>query len=517
MLSSRKVLTNLPSSFILCRYSTKAKIDYSISEKAKPYKEIPGPTRYQLIRGVLPGGIFHGRSLKDFSNILREKHGDLIKLPGTFGNPDIVISYNPDHFEKILRTEGIWPFRRPLNSFTYFRENVQKEFYKEYQGLANTNGEDWGKMRSAVNPIIMSPTNVKLYFPKVLNANNEFIERIREVRNPETFIVPDDFLQEINRLTFESVVAVALDRELGLIRKNRDNPDAIKTFKLLNRVFQLMYDLDIKPPFWKIIKTKNFKEMMASLNAIQTFFEKYVNEAVESMDMSKKPEEQSVLQKLINVDKKLAIVMAMDMLLAGVDTTSTIFTGVLLCMGTNPDKQEILREEIRKILPNKDSELTVENMKNMPYLRACIKESIRLYPIGPGTVRRSNQDLEIDGYFVPSGTDFSLNTEMLMRDSKHYSDPLKFIPERWLREGVTEKSQCPAASKAEHPFVYIPFGFGPRMCVGKRIVDLELEIGLAKIIRNYQLEYNYPPEEVFTSYLLNTPKAPLRFKFTDVE
>lgn len=187
------------------------------------------------------------------------------------------------------------------------------------------NGEIWGKVRTAVNPIIMSPKNVKVYFPKVLSANNEFVERIREIRDPETSVVPDNFLLEINRLTFENVVAVALDKELGLIRKNRDNPEAVRAFKHLNRVVQLIYELDIKPPFWKIIKTPAFNEMMSSLNYIQTFFEKLVNEAVETMDTTKNYEDQSVLQKLINVDKKLAVVMAFDMLLAGVDTVSFIY------------------------------------------------------------------------------------------------------------------------------------------------------------------------------------------------
>lgn len=169
-----------------------------------------------------------------------------------------------------------------------------------------------------------------------------------------------------------------------------------------------------------------------------------------------------------------------------------------------------------KILPSEDSELTVENMKHMPYLRACIKESIRLYPIGPGTLRRTNQDLEIDGFRIPKGTDVSMNTEELMRESRHFPDADKFIPERWLRDDNNLKAECPVVKKAKHPFVYLPFGFGPRMCVGKRIVDLELEIGLTKILRNFKVEYNYPPEEVFTSVLLNIPKAPLRFKFTDV-
>ncbi|KAL5280275.1 hypothetical protein ACFFRR_004321 [Megaselia abdita] len=142
----------------------------------------------------------------------------------------------------------------------------------------------------------------------------------------------------------------------------------------------------------------------------------------------------------------------------------------------------------------------------MPYLKACIKESIRIYPAGAGTARRTNQDLEIDGYKIPKGVDFIINSEAVMKDAKYFPDPEKFIPERWLNE-------CDKG----HPFAYLPFGYGPRMCIAKKITDFILEIGLIEILRNFKVEYNYPPGEVFTSYLLNTPKAPLRFKFTDIE
>lgn len=173
-------------------------------------------------------------------------------------------------------------------------------------------------------------------------------------------------------------------------------------------------------------------------------------------------------------------------------------------MGTNPDKQEILRNEVLKTLPDQDSTLSLENLGNMSYLKACIKESIRIYPAGAGTARRTNQDLEIDGYRIPKGIDFIINTEALMRDPRYFSEPNKFLPERWLEEDSNDL----------HPFAYLPFGYGPRMCIAKEIADLVLEVGLIKIIRNFKVEYNYPPKEVFTSYLLNTPKVPLRFKFT---
>lgn len=180
--------------------------------------------------------------------------------------------------------------------------------------------------------------------------------------------------------------------------------------------------------------------------------------------------------------------------------TATVFTGIILAMATNRDKQDILRKEIATT--SRDSPLTLESLEKMPYLKACIKESIRLYPATTGTARRTNQDIEIDGYKIPKGVDFVINTEALLKDSKYFSEPEKFIPERWLKEDTVR------------PFVYLPFGYGPRMCIAKNITDLILEVGLIEIVRNFKVEYNYPPDEVFTSYLINTPKAPLRFKFT---
>ena len=75
----------------------------------------------------------------------------------------------------------------------------------------------------------------------------------------------------------------------------------------------------------------------------------------------------------------------------------------MYCLAKNPDKQAKLREELMKILPEKKSSLTPENMKNMPYLRAVIKESIRLYPAVVGNARKTGQDIVLQGYRVPKG------------------------------------------------------------------------------------------------------------------
>lgn len=74
---------------------------------------------------------------------------------------------------------------------------------------------------------------------------------------------------------------------------------------------------------------------------------------------------------------------------------------ILYYLAINPDKQNILREELLKILPEKDSPLTAENMKNMPYLRACIKEAQRMMPVLSGIIRAPTQDIVLSGYHVP--------------------------------------------------------------------------------------------------------------------
>lgn len=112
--------------------------DYTVSKNARPFKDIPGPTKLELICGVLPVGKFHGTSMKNMLNQCRDMHGNIFKLPGTFGSTSVLVSYNPDHFEKILRTEGVWPFRRPMESIDYYRLKIKKDFYGDLHGLLSS-------------------------------------------------------------------------------------------------------------------------------------------------------------------------------------------------------------------------------------------------------------------------------------------------------------------------------------------------------------------------------------------
>lgn len=138
---------------------------------------------------------------------------------------------------------------------------------------------------------------------------------------------------------------------------------------------------------------------------------KYIDRAVERLDAKAKTADDtdiSVLEKLLSIDRHIAIVMVLDMLLAGVDTTSSALVSCLYQLSKNPSKQARLREEVLKYLPTRSTELRAENLNHMSYLKACVKEALRLNPIATGNARTTVQNTVLEGYQIPKGVSATL-------------------------------------------------------------------------------------------------------------
>ncbi|XP_014097072.1 cytochrome P450 CYP12A2 [Bactrocera oleae] len=343
-------------------------------ENARPYSELQGPSKYEMIRGVLPGGVFYKKTFIEGMTGMAKKYGDVFRIPAIFGKPEMVLDFNPNDYPIIFRNEGIWPERRSFEAFIYYRKVHREDIFRGVTGLLTTTGEEWAKIRTAVNPVLMQPKNAKLYLNTLLEVNDEFLERIRHIRDPLTLEVPDDFQDDINRLTLESVVGIALNTRLGMIHNNRDNPESKIFLKEIRNLFELSEKIEIKPSIWKIIKTPKFHQLMKTLDTLTVLCNKYIDEALKQIVLdtegkltSEVDKEKSVLEKLLRIDRRIAVVMALDMIMAGVDTTSSTLTGILFCIAKNPEKQQKLFKELKNILPNKDSRLTIDNMQNLPY------------------------------------------------------------------------------------------------------------------------------------------------------
>lgn len=153
---------------------------------------------------------------------------------------------------------------------------------------------------------------------------------IKDIRDPTTLEVPDNFLEYINCWTLESVSVVALDKQLGLLKDSHTDENTKLLFKSLDDFFTLGAIYEMQPSVWRYFHTSQFKKLLNAYDNILKVTSAYVNEALDRLNAEAqrgivRPEkEQSVLEKLLKMDKKVAVVMAMDMLMAGVDTVGKL-------------------------------------------------------------------------------------------------------------------------------------------------------------------------------------------------
>uniref|UniRef100_A0A182PZ57 Uncharacterized protein n=1 Tax=Anopheles epiroticus TaxID=199890 RepID=A0A182PZ57_9DIPT len=478
---------------------------------AKPYKTIPSPKLFALAKEMKEGGRYYGLTGAELFARWREDYGELIRINGMFGRPDIVVTFQPEDFAKVFRTEGAWPIRRSSETLAYYRQRVRPEVFGELSGLITAQGEAWQKVRTIVNPVMMQPKIIRLYVDQVDAVAREFMTIVNNLRDAKREL-PPDFDQWLNRWALETMGVLALDTRLGVLRPEQTT-EAKAIISLVRNVFDLIYRLEFEPSLWKYFKTPTFKLLMKEFDNLTNLVMAKIDEAVTKIETAPKVEgNQSVLEKLLRTDKKIAMVMAFDMLMAGIDTTSSSTIGILYCLAKNPDKQALLRNELRSILPHPDSPLTAENIRNLPYLRSCIKEGLRLYQPTPANVRKVGHNIVLQGYRVPKHTEVVMASLVLQRDAAHFPQPEAFLPERWLTDG--QDAEIPSGKEA-HPFIYLPFGFGARSCIGKRLAMMEMEIVIARFVRQYEVEWNNG-ELKMKMGIVNTPAVPLRFGLRDV-
>jgi cytochrome P450 len=173
---------------------------------------------------------------------------------------------------------------------------------------------------------------------------------------------------------------------------------------------------------------------------------------------------------------------------AGHDTTATTLAYALWQLGLHPDMQERVRAEAAAV---GDRELTPDDIANLGYTVQVLHEGLRLCPPGPASARLVMQDIEVDGYRVEAGTMALFGIYAVQRDPTLWEDAATFEPDRFR----------PEVAKSIGRWQYLPFGAGPRTCVGDHFAMLELALALATIVRRTEIRSSaaeFPMEVPFT-------------------
>ncbi|XP_017798087.1 PREDICTED: probable cytochrome P450 6a17 [Habropoda laboriosa] len=149
-------------------------------------------------------------------------------------------------------------------------------------------------------------------------------------------------------------------------------------------------------------------------------------------------------------------------------------------LAQNHEIQDKVEEEIRESFEKHGKTITYEQVKEMKYLDKVVKETLRKYPILPMLTRKATEDYTFKNskITIKKGTVVWLPTLPIQRDPDIFPNPDVFDPERFNDDAVA----------ARHPMSYLPFGDGPRNCIGSRFANYQTRVGLITILRNYKVD-----------------------------
>ncbi|XP_066245092.1 probable cytochrome P450 49a1 [Euwallacea similis] len=500
------------------------------SHHVSSFDTVPGPHSLKFISkfwSYVPllsaeftaGSLFQAMNLgKFFGNLLSwggnakffqkffNVYGPVVRLHGPFGG-DVVLLSKPEHACLVLDSKGSQPIRAFLDSMEQYR---LQHCRLRQAGPFLKFGPEWRKIYESLDkPLQNFPLQ---HFKTIDLLCDQFIERIVSIRNLQDEM-PKTFKNEILKWCLECFCSVSLSRKLGFLDPTGLSPtsDPGRILDGVIRAIEAIRKCEYGFHVWKVVQTPAWRSLVRNCDAIDSILGKYVERAQsglkEKKDFKSLANLSLVESLLLKDDVLVEDIMAvmLDMLLIGTNATAHSTAFLLYHLAKNPRCQKKLYDEIMKH-PKEIS--SPESLKNMPYLQACMKESLRLSPPIPILNRVLSKDAVIHKYQIPKGTYILIAVHLACLREEHFEAAKKFNPERWFSQEID-----PLAHELQM-FVSMPFGRGPKSCQSKELAQTELGLLIVKILKRFMVEYNYG-EISSSNALLATPIQPLKFRFLD--
>ncbi|KXJ70812.1 hypothetical protein RP20_CCG022414 [Aedes albopictus] len=203
------------------------------------------------------------------------------------------------------------------------------------------------------------------------------------------------------------------------------------------------------------------------------------------------------VEEKIQLKGDILVAQAATFYMASFETTSSVLSFTLYELSKNPEIQQRLREEIRNCIQKHGQNLPYECLVNeMPYLGMVISEAARLYPVLPFIERQCSLPAGATGYKLDPFHDFVVPNKMpvlvpiyaIHRDPKYFPDPLCFNPERFSKENIDSIVPCS----------FMPFGVGPRTCLGSHFGTLQIKVALVRLLSRYRIVRSESTPELLT-------------------
>ncbi|NXS10020.1 CP3AC protein, partial [Neodrepanis coruscans] len=434
-------------------------------------------------------------------------------------------------FEKYGRIWGFYDGRQPVMAVLdpiLIKNILVKECYTIFTNRRNfrLNGllesalnvaedEQWKRIRT-----VLSPTFTSGRLKEMFHIINHYGEKL--VKNIEKKVANDEFVTAkdiFGAYSMDVVASTSFSVNVDSMSNPNDpfvtNIKKFLQFSFLSPFFLFLVLFPFVVPvlekmkvtllpaevmdFFKDIFTKMKKEREKGSSTDRVDFLQLMIESQNSDGGSKSAE--ANLDKTLSDEEILA--QSLIFIFAGYETTSSTLSYIAYNLATHPDVQQRLQDEVDANLPNKATP-TYSAITQMEYLDMVVNECIRLYPAGGRIERVCKETVELNGVTIPKGMVVTIPAFVLHRDPEYWPEPDEFRPERFSKEN----------KERIDPYTFLPFGAGPRNCIGMRFALLVVKVAVVVLLQNFYFKTckDTPIPLVLDTKGFMQPKKPIVLK-----
>ncbi|PNF34049.1 Cytochrome P450 4C1 [Cryptotermes secundus] len=473
-------MTTIFTILIIFRVKTRHMLKYS--------EKIPGPKTLPILGNALDFGLRHEDYLDRIIQLVK-KHLPVVRV---WIGPFLIIGVtDPKHIEAVMSSH----------------KHIQKAYFYATlmpwlgTGLLTSWGKKWKVHRKILTPSFHFQILEK--FIDVFNSNGDIlVQRLSSHVNGPKF--------DITNYIVTCTLDVICESTMGVSVKAQSN-GTTQYVNAVSRMGEIVMLRSLKPwlyPDTLFAATALKRLQTKCLNVLHRTTETVIR--TRKLDLLAETRNKGAEQREEHVFGRKRHVNFLDLLIEvssnsgaglteleireevdtfmfeGHDTTSSCSLFTLWALAKHQDVQERVLHELRTIFDNTDRKAKYEDLQAMKYLEQVIKESLRLYPSVPLFGRELTEDVLVDGYVFPAGSNVIFIPQMTHMNPDYFPDPEKFDPDRFLPENTVNR----------HPYCYIPFSAGPRNCIGQKFAMLEVKSLLSKLLRNYKFYLGDPEEKM---------------------
>jgi cytochrome P450 len=417
--------------------------------KMQKKKTPPGPKGLFLLGNTLQ----FARDPLGFLTRTAREYGDIAKMKLLQG--EAYLLSNPDHIEYVLTTTNR-NFKRD--------KGVQLLRPLLGNGLVLSEGSFWLRQRRLMQPVFHRE-RIKTYAEIMVNYAEQMMSgwqngEIRDIR------------ADMQKLTQQIVTRLLFSVDLSSEEAHTTTSTLDFTLKEFQRRLANPFHL---PEFIPTPRNRKYKRSVAEIDQIIKRIVQERRQAGEdkgdllSVLLAAQDDEGNYM-----TDQQLRDEL-ITLYLAGHETTALTLSWAWALLAQHPQVEAKLVAELNHVLGNRTP--TINDLPHLPYLDTVIKETLRLYPIAWFNNREVLQEVEVGGYRLTPGLQLWMTSWIMHRNPRYWEAPDEFKPERWSEEKVKELPK----------YAYMPFGGGPRICIGNSFSLTETALVLATVLQHYRL------------------------------